>query len=234
MGNNKRVRYIWPEEAKRLVEKALRIPDKKPNARLLAIQLQEMTGFSLFACWRFLERHGIRRPGAGKRLSWDDSKIVHAMEHGYDETVQKYSCSKRAAYSAVVRYERMVGPCNGGYSLRQLSKLLTVRTEQIKFWIRAGYLEATPTTFGRKETFIVSDAQLSQFLKKYAGGLMSSSDGRVAPRRLPDKRLKFISYYVFDKHMDLGLLRTRESKKEGDAYREYQANRDSDFSLDGD
>ena len=234
MGNNKRVRYTWPEEAKRLVDKALRTPDRKPNARLLAIQLQEMTGFNLFACWRFLERHGIRRPGSGKRLHWDDSKIVHAMEHGYADTVQKYSCSKGAAYAAVTRYERLVGHCNGGFGLRQLSKLLTVRTEQIKFWIRAGYLEATPTTFGGKDTFVVSDAQLSQFLKKYAGGLLCRSDGRVAPRRVPDKRLKFISDYVFDKHMDLGLLRTRESKKEGDAYREYQANRNSDFSLDSD
>ena len=43
-------------------------------------------------------------------------------------------------------------------------------------------------------------------------------------RRFPEKRVEFLSNYLYDgKHMNLGLLRTRESKKEGDAFREYMS-----------
>ena len=75
------------------------------------------------------------------------------------------------------RNERAMGACRGQYSLNQLRKLLSVRTETIAGWIKAGHLEATPFQYGGKETYIVSDEQLRKFLKTFAGDLM--------PRRLP-------------------------------------------------
>jgi hypothetical protein len=55
----------------------------------------------------------------------------------------------------------------------------------------------------------------------------------VPLRRFPEKRAEFLSTYLYDeKHMNLGLLRTRESKKEGEAYREYMAAHGDTSSLD--
>ena len=53
MNPRKRGRYIWPEEAKRLVARSLRTQDKGSHAVLLHDRLLQLTGFSDPACWRF-------------------------------------------------------------------------------------------------------------------------------------------------------------------------------------
>ena len=215
--SRRQTRYIWPENAKRLVEKARRAQNKKPPAVLLHHELENMTGFSSFACWRFLERHGVPRPGSGTRKIWADATIVEfVMEHGYEKAAEKFSCSKRAIYNAMQREQRAPGHGAGRYSLNQLRRLLNVRVETIKHWIGTGQLEAIPVTYGGKPTFVVTDEQLRRFLTREAGNML--------PRRFPEKRVEFLSNYLYnEKHMNLGLLRTRESKKEGDAYREHMA-----------
>jgi len=212
INSRKVTRYIWPEDAKRLVAKALRMQDKKPHAVLLHSQLEQLTGFSSAACWRFLQRHGIQRPGSGTRKMWDPTVVDFVMEHGYERAAQKFGCSKKALYSAMERQQRAVGHCSGQYGLNQLRQLLNVRAETLKHWISSGHLEATPETYGGKPTFVVSDEQLRHFLSREAGNML--------PRRFPEKRVEFLSNYLYsEKHMNLGLLRTRESKKEGEAYR---------------
>lgn len=216
ISSRKVTRYIWSDDAKRLVTRALRVQDKKPHAVLLHSQLEQLTGFSSVACWRFLQRHGIQRPGSGTRKMWDPTLVEFVMEHGYEKAAEKFGCSRKALYSAMQRQQRSVGHCSGHYGLNQLRKLLNVRPETIKHWISAGYLEAIPVTYGGKATFHVSDEQLRRFLTREAGNML--------PRRFPEKRVEFLSNYLYnEKHMNLGLLRTRESKKEGDAYREYMA-----------
>lgn len=213
INSRKVTRYIWPDDAKRLVMKANRIQGKKPHALLLHRQLEQLTGFSEDACWRFLERHDIQRPGSGTRKIWDFTLVEFVMEHGYEKAAEKFGCSRKALYSAMQRHQRSIGHCSGHYGLNQLRKLLNVRLETIKHWISAGYLEAIPVTYGGKATFLVSDEQLRRFLMREAGNML--------PRRFPEKRVEFLSNYLYnEKHMNLGLLRTRESKKEGDAYRE--------------
>ncbi len=205
-------RYIWPTEAERLVKRAAQSGASQRNAALLHQKLLALTGFSDHACWRYLQKFGIKRPGAGKRVQWNPKAVDFVMDQGYDAAVQKFNTSKKAVYRFMQRNERVLGACRGQYSLNQLRKLLSVRTETIGSWIKAGYLEATPFQYGGKETYIVSDDQLRKFLKSFSGDLM--------PRRLPEKRLEFLSNFLFEGgHAELGLLRTRESKKEGEAFR---------------
>lgn len=207
-----RTPYPWPAEAYRLMERAERNETSQQHAALLQQKLAAMTGFSDHACWRFMEKYGIKRPRSGTRKKWNPKAIDFIMDQGYDAAVQKYNVSKKAVYRLMQRNERSIGSCRGQYSLNQLRKLLSVRTESIVSWIKAGHLEATPHQYGGKETFIVSDEQLKAFLKTYSSGLM--------PRRLPEKRLAFLSDFLFEPgHAELGLLRTRESKKEGEAFR---------------
>ena len=204
--------YTWPPEAERIIRRAAQGEASQQNAALLHQKLLTLTGFSDHACWRKLQKHGIRRPGAGKRVQWNPKAVDFVMEQGYDAAVQKFNTSKKAVYRFMQRNQRSMGSCRGQYSLNQLRKLLSVRTETISGWIRAGYLEASPFQYGGKETHIVSDEQLRKFLKTYSGDLM--------PRRLPEKRLAFLSNFLFEGgHAELGLLRTRESKKEGEAFR---------------
>jgi len=209
--SQKTTRYIWPAEAERLVRKAIvNGPPQHPG--LLQEKLAALTGFSDHACWRYLQKFGVKRPGAGMRLQWNPKAVDFVMDQGYDAAVQKFNTSKKAVYRFMQRNQRSMGACRGQYSLNQLRKLLAVRTETIGGWIRAGQLEATPFQYGGKETYIVSDEQLRKFLKTFSGDLM--------PRRLPEKRLAFLSNYLFEGgHAELGLLRTRESKKEGEAFR---------------
>ena len=205
-------RYIWPAEAERLVKRAAQGGSSQQNAALLHQKLAALTGFSDHACWRYLQKFGIKRPGAGKRRQWNPKAVDFVMDQGYDAAVQKFNTSKKAVYRFMQRNDRAMGACRGQYSLNQLRKLLSVRTETIGGWIKAGHLEATPFQYGGKETYIVSDEQLRKFLKSFSGELM--------PRRLPEKRLEFLSNFLFEGgHAELGLLRTRESKKEGEAFR---------------
>ncbi len=209
---SQRTPYPWPAEAERLMKKAAQNESSQQNAALLQQKLLAMTGFSDHACWRFMEKFGIKRPNAGKRVKWNPKAVDFVMDQGYDAAVQKFNTSKKAVYRFMQRNERAMGACRGQYSLNQLRKLLSVRTETIAGWIKAGHLEATPFQYGGKETYIVSDEQLRKFLKRFAGELM--------PRRLPEKRLEFLSNFLFEGgHAELGLLRTRESKKEGEAFR---------------
>jgi hypothetical protein len=221
-------RYIWPDEAIRLVRRSLRVPDKPPDAVLLHHQLEQLTGFSSSACWRFLRNNGIQRPGSGKRTLWNpaaiDKVIDYVMEHGYDAAVEKYGCTKRALYCLIHRMERNVGHCSGHFGLNLLRRLLSVRIEVLRRWINDGQLEAIPVNYGGKESFVVSDDQLRQFLSRHAGSMLL--------RRIPQKRIEFLSEFLYDKSVaDLGLLRTRESKKENDAYEEYMASNGGQDSV---
>ena len=221
-------RYIWPPEAERLVMKALRVPDKKPNAVLLHSHLEELTGFSSAACWRFLQRHGIQRPGSGTRKVWSHEIMVEfVMEHGYEKAAQKFNCSKKALYSAMQRQQRALGHCAGQYGLNQLRRMLNVRSDMLKSWIDMGRLEATRVEYAGKPTFVVSNDQLRRFLTREAGNLLT--------RRFPEKRVEFLSNYLYcENHMNVGLTRTRESKKENDAYREQMMNMRNQSPLSSD
>ena len=212
----KQSRYVWPPEAERLVKKALRDPEKKPNALLLHSHLEQLTAFSSDACWRFLQRHGIQRPGSGTRKVWSDETMIEfVMEHGYAQAAQKFNCSRKALYSAMQRQGRTLGHCSGQYGLNQLRRLLNVRLDTLRCWINMGRLEATPVLFGGKPTFVISNDQLRRFLTRESGNLLI--------RRFPEKRVEFLSEYLFcENHMNVGLPRTRESKKENDAYREHE------------
>lgn len=206
-------RYIWPEDANRLVKKARGTHVGGTHAALLHSELQELTHHSSYACWRFLERHGIQRPGSGKRKFWDSPKIVDfIMDNGYDAAAQKFGRSKQALYSLMQRENRAAGHGSDHFSMNQLRKELNIRVDTIHRWIRDGRLKATAKPYGNKTVYIVTNEQLLKFLTEEARSLVSS--------RFPQKRVDFLINYLYNgKHMDFGLLRTRESKKEGDAYR---------------
>ena|ERR1700735_2842992 len=51
-------RYLWPELA-------VNIAQKKQHPVRLCEDLIALTGYDKAACWRFLKKHGVERPGSG-------------------------------------------------------------------------------------------------------------------------------------------------------------------------
>ncbi len=208
-----RTRNIWPQEAGRLVRNAVAGGKAQKNAVLLHEQLQQLTGFSSKVCWSFLERHNVRRPGAGRNKQWEPKMLDYVLDHGYDRAALRFECSKAKLYGFVRRQGRMAGHCGGEFSVDQLRRLMTVRADTVQWWIGNGLLEATPLIYGGRQTWRVSSDQLKTFLR-------SSGKKIIGLHRIPAKRLSFLEEFLYEgKHMALDLLHTRESKKEGDAFR---------------
>ena len=210
-----RKRYMWPEEAHRLARNTQRAAADVEKARELHRHLSEMTGFDPEATWRFLRSYGIQRPLSPRRRALDTEKIVeHVLDYGYDSAMRKFQVSRKYLYNLVYRHGRMVGHNQGGYGLNQLRLLLKVRVETIQSWINMGALEANRVQYGGKQSYVVTDEQLRRFFK------LHKEKARVIAHRFPAKRVEFLEEFLYDpSHSDLGLLRTRESKKEGEAFR---------------
>ena len=69
-------------------------------------------------------------------------------------------------------------------------------------------LEATPVIFGGKSTFVISNDQLRRFLTRE---VQQSAD---CPPLSRESELNSLANYLYcENHMNVGLPRTRESKK---------------------
>ena len=80
-------RYLWPEEA-------VNIAQKKQHPVRLCEELIALTGYDKAACWRFLKKHGVERPGSGSRRTFDpttvESIIEYVSEHGVRAASQRF------------------------------------------------------------------------------------------------------------------------------------------------
>ena len=207
-------RYVWPEEAHRVVKMSLKSASDIEKTQALHQKLDAMTGFGSEAVWRFLRSYGIHRPHSPRRRGWEVEKVVeYVLENGYDAAMRKFALNRKHLYNLVHRNSRMVGHNQGGYGLNQLRVLLKVRVEKIQSWIRTGALEANPIQYGGKTSHVVTDEQLRRFCKTHKEKI------RILGNRFPEKRVEFLEEFLWEpSHSDLGLLRTRESKKECEAF----------------
>jgi hypothetical protein len=196
----------WPPEAFAIVQ-------KKENAAVLCSELEAVSGNDRNACWRFLKKHGIERPGAGSRRVFSD-QVVEAMteyvsEHGVQAACQRFRCDAKSVYNLLHR-SGFTHRARDSFSLREVCQLLRVRHSKVKQWLERGWLEPhkeiSPT--GRLH-YIIDHTSLQRFCRERRDLLIT--------RRWPAQRLAFLEEYVFaPKHADL--LRTRESKREQEAY----------------
>ena len=148
--------------------------------------------------------------------------IDYVQDNGYDKAAAHFGCDKEKLYQFVKRQGRIVGHSGGDFSIAQLRRLMTVRTVTVQWWIGNGLLEATAVTYGGKETSRVSPDQLKKFLQGPGKKI-------IGLHRVPEKRLNFLEEFLYEgKHMELNLLRTRESKKEGEAFRNGEYFRSAD------
>ena len=199
-------RYAWPAEAASIAE-------RKQHPVRLCEELMALTGHDKAACWRFLKKHGVNRPGSATRHTFDTKKvetiIEYISEHGMHAASQRFHCEAKTLYNLVHR--RGYTHCSKDLlSLRQVCGHFGVRYSKVIGWIEQGLLKADchRTRTGRPMYSIPFDA-LQKFCKENRDLLIT--------RRWSPNRMRFLEEYVFaPKHAEL--LRTRESKREHEAY----------------
>lgn len=202
----------WPPEALELVRQ------NKPPAALCE-ELLSLTGNDRRACWRFLNKHGIKRPGSGSRRKFDartsDALVEYISDHGVQEAARRFGYEAKSLYNLLYRQEH-TRLSKDAMSLRQVCAYLRVKHSQAARWIESGLLEAV-----RREsrtgavTYLIEFQSLQKFCRDHRNLLVT--------RRSSPNRIRFLEEYIFaPKHAEL--LRTRESKREAEAFErgEYQ------------
>jgi hypothetical protein len=202
----RRRRPVWPPEAGVLVQQK-----KHPSA--LCAELAALTGNDVRACWRFLNKHGIERPGSKRRTLFDPRTVNNlidcASENGVQAAAIRFGYEPKTLYNLLYRQER-TKLSRDVLSLRVVCNQLRVKYRKGVEWIEQGLLRATrcESTNGNVSYLIEFDV-LQKFCKEHRNLLVT--------RRTSPSRIRFLEEYIFaPKHAEL--LRTRESKREGEAF----------------
>jgi|GEM_PF-2521025 len=185
--------------------------DKHPVA--ICEELAALTGKNKRACWGFMNRHGIQRPGSASRHKFDrkrtDELVEYISDHGAHAAALRFGYDVKSLYNLLYRQEH-TRLSTDAMSLREVCVHLRIRHSQATQWIELGLLKAVPrkSRTGAVSYLIEFDA-LQKFCKEHRNLLVT--------RRSSPHRIRFLEEYVFaPKHAEL--LRTRESKREAEAF----------------
>jgi DNA-binding transcriptional MerR regulator len=206
----RRTHYRWPAEA-------LSIAQRKCNPAALCADLARLTGYDERACWNFLERHGVRRPGSTSRTSFSERLVERIVEYSTDHGIQacstRFNLPRKAIYNLLYRQE-MTCRSRDFFTMREVCRHLSVKESTVLSWIEAGLLTAEQSTrCDGRVLYAFSHEALTKFCK----------EGRelLLKRRWPERRLEFIREYIFaPKHADL--LDSRECKRAREAQAEQE------------
>jgi hypothetical protein len=201
-----RRKFLWPKEAFKLIR-------QKRHPAALCEELASLTGHDKDACWRFLKRNGIERPGSKSRRSFPPDRVDSIIEyiggHGVGAASERFGCKPKALYNLPDRHghTRLGKDC---LSLRQFCANFRVKHRQAFEWMDRGLLAVTreESRTGRVR-YSIEFKDLRKFCEEHRNLLLTN--------RTSEARLEFLEEFVFaPKHADL--LPTRESKREGEAF----------------
>jgi hypothetical protein len=196
----------WPPEAFEIARQ-----NKHPVA--LCEDLSSLTGNDKRACWRFLNKQGIQRPGSGSRHKFDrqktDELVEYISDHGVQAAALRFGYEAKSLYNLLYRQEH-TNLSKDAMSLREVCTHLRIKHRQAARWIESGLLKAV-----RRESRTGGVSYLIEFdaLRRFCG----EHRNLLVTRRSSPNRLRFLEEYIFaPKHAEL--LRTRESKREAEAF----------------
>jgi len=172
-----------------------------------------VSGNDTRACWRFLKKHGIQRPGSASRHKFDrrtaEALIECISDHGVQAAALRFAYDAKSLYNLLYRQEH-TRLSTDAMSLREVCGHLRIRHSQATRWIEAGLLKAV-----RKESRAGAVSYLIEFdaLQKFC----RENRDLLVTRRSSPNRIRFLEEYIFaPKHAEL--VRTRESKCEAEAF----------------
>jgi hypothetical protein len=185
--------------------------DKHPVA--ICEALAALTGKNKRACWGFMNRHGIQRPGSASRHKFDrkrtDELVEYISDHGVHAAALRFGYDVKSLYNLLYRQEH-TRLSTDAMSLREVCVHLRIRHSQATQWIELGLLKAVPRESRTGAvTYLIEFDALQKFCREHRNLLVT--------RRSSPHRIRFLEEYVFaPKHAEL--LRTRESKREAAAF----------------
>src|SRR6516225_3937171 len=199
-------RRPWPLEA-------LEILCQNKNPVAICEELASLTGKDRRACWMFMTRHGIRRPGAAKRQTFERQKVNELIEyisdHGVHAAAQRFRYDPKSLYNLLYRQE-YTKLSKDTITLRQLSMHLRMRFSRVHGWVEQGLLKAKRHEFkSGNVSYRVSLADVREFCKKHKDLIIT--------RRTCLNRMRFLEEVIFaPKHADI--VDARNSKFERQAF----------------
>jgi hypothetical protein len=196
----------WPPEA-------LEILRENKNPVAICEELASLTGKDKRACWTFMTRHGIRRPGSAKRQKFDrqktDELIEYISDHGVHAAAQRFHYDTKSLYNLLYRRE-YTKLSKDTITLRQLAMHLRMRFSRLRGWVEQGLLKAQRHEFkSGSVSYRVSLAEIREFCKKHKDLIFT--------RRTCHNRMRFLQEVIFaPKHADV--VDARNSKFERQAF----------------
>lgn len=198
---------------RRFPPEAVAVLRQKKHPVAICEELAALTGRDKRACWDFMTRHGIERPGSGSRHNFDPKRteelVEYISDHGVHAAALRFGYNAKSLYNLLYRREH-THLSTDTMSLRELCAHLRIRRSQATRWIELGLLKVV-----RRESrpgavsYLVEFDALQKFCREHRNLLVT--------RRSSPNRLRFLEEYVFaPKHAEL--LRTRESKREAEAF----------------
>jgi hypothetical protein len=193
------------------------IAERKASPASICAELMRISGNGEKACWRYLEQHGVRRPGSNTRTTFSDQLfervLEYSAEHGIQAASSRFNLSPKSISNVLYRREQ-TGLAHDTLTLRDLCLFLRVRPNTVLGWIEKGWLLAESHV--RKDGRVVRRFQhdaVKRFCNQYRAVLLQ--------RRWPKERLNFCESFIFaPKHAEL--IEGRESKRERQALREQE------------
>lgn len=185
--NPKRRSWLrWPPEA-------LEILRQNKNPVAICEELASLTGKSKRACWTFMTRHGIQRPGSATRRTFDrktcDKLVEYIANHGVHAAAEKFGYKTKSLYNLLYRQEHTKMSRNT-MTLRQFAVHLRMRFSQVRGWVERGLLRAERHEFrSGAATYLIKFEELLRFSKKHPALLLTS---RSCPGRL-----RFLEEFLF-------------------------------------
>jgi hypothetical protein len=184
----------------------------------LVRRLQRHTGHTKEACWRFIIRHGLK--GSTEHRRWTPEEIDEAREelakHSVEEVAKKLKRTPKALRCALQRNDLRVREIRCDcFSVEMLASLLHVRKDEVLRWIKEGWLPATTTNRGSRQTYSITPDAFAHLYKKHLHDLL-------ATRRLSNLSLfeAFYQYCYLPKHtVGEQLLDVRRDKREREAFK---------------
>lgn len=200
----------WGPEAFALAEQA-RVLSGTKLARLVR-RLQRHTGHTQQECWHFVIKYGIKAEVDHRR--WNEEELDEALElltkYPVEEVAKRLNRSPKAVRNALQRRQLSVREIRCDcFSLVALARALHVRRTEVLHWIEQGWLQATVTTHGDRNTYRITPEALATLYKHHLHDLLK--------RRIPNLSLfeAYVQYCFSPKHTTgEQLLEVRRDKRE--------------------